>query len=117
MHRFTTKATRRDDRKSFTKWLYLLLPILVVIFWYILTSVDNSTIDRQKESLENALNRDILHCYAVEGFYPPSLDYLKEHYGLRYDEELFMVDYQPIASNLRPDVTILVHDHNAGGGR
>ena len=108
MHRFTTKATRRDDRKSMKKWLYLLLPVLLIFFWYLIGSVDRSTVERQEESLRAALNRDILHCYAAEGFYPPSLQYIKDHYGLRYDESLFMVDYQPIASNMRPDVTILL---------
>ena len=60
------------------------------------------------ESLENALNRSITQCYAVEGAYPPSLAYIKEHYGLIYDEELFYVDYQPIGSNIMPDVTIML---------
>ena len=46
-------------------------------------------------------------CYALEGFYPPDLEYLKEHYGLTYDESSFVVEYQPVAGNIRPDVTIL----------
>ena len=63
--------------------------------------------NRQKESLENAITRSITHCYAVEGSYPASLDYLKENYGLTYDEDLFFVDYQTIGSNILPDVTII----------
>ena len=62
---------------------------------------------KQQESLETALARDITHCYAVEGFYPPSLSYMEEHYGLTYDKDLFFVDYQPIGSNIRPDVTVI----------
>lgn len=87
---------------------YLLFPLLIIFFLYGLTSISESTISRQQESLETALNRDIIHCYAVEGFYPPSLNYIEEHYGLVYDKDLFFVDYQPIGSNLRPDVTILL---------
>ena len=34
-------------------------------------------------------------------------DYIKEHYGLIYNEQLFFIDYQPIGSNIMPDVTIL----------
>ena len=87
---------------------YLLLPLLVIFFLYGISSISGSTISRQQESLETALNRDIIHCYAVEGFYPPSLSYIEEHYGLIYDKDLFFVDYQPVGSNLHPNITILL---------
>ena len=35
------------------------------------------------------------------------LSYMEEHYGLTYDKDLFFVDYQPIGSNIRPDVTVI----------
>ena len=92
--------------------LITLLPLaaflaLFVLFYNGLQSVSETTIEKQYESLEIALTRSITQCYAVEGAYPPSLDYIKEHYGLTYDEELFYVDYTPIGSNIMPDVTIL----------
>lgn len=62
---------------------------------------------KQQESLETALSRSIAQCYAVEGMYPPSLNYLKEHYGLTYDESKFLIDYQSIGANLMPEVVIL----------
>lgn len=108
MHRFTTKETKHADRKSRTKLLYLLVPIIIVAFWLLINTVSQTTTDRQKDSLSRALNRDIVHCYAVEGFYPPSLSYIEEHYGLTYDHTHFFVDYQPIGYNIRPDVTIIV---------
>jgi hypothetical protein len=71
------------------------------------TSVDSTTTDEQAKSLETAVRRSIAQCYAVEGTYPPSLDYLKEHYGLIYDTESYYIDYTAIGSNIMPDVTIL----------
>ena len=59
------------------------------------------------ETLEQAVSRGIVHCYAMEGAYPESLQYLKDHYGLIYDEDRFFVDYQVLGSNLIPDVTII----------
>ncbi|WP_318583936.1 hypothetical protein [[Clostridium] scindens] len=53
------------------------------------------------------MTRSITQCYAVEGNYPESLDYLKKSYGLHYDEDKFFVDYQPLGSNIMPDVTII----------
>lgn len=82
--------------------------LLVAVFFYQgILSVSEDTAKRQRESLENALSRSISYCYAMEGRYPESLDYLKENYGITYDESRFFVDYRITGSNLMPDVTIL----------
>lgn len=88
--------------------IYIVCPILLIIFILSLSSIHTSTLEKQQESLETALTRDITHCYAVEGYYPPSLNYIEEHYGLTYDKDLFFVDYQPIASNIHPNVTVIL---------
>ena len=46
-------------------------------------------------------------CYASEGFYPPDVAYMQEHYGLRYNADLYTVRYVRFASNLMPDITVL----------
>jgi len=81
--------------------------ILLLLFLYGINTVSTTTKDKQRESLETAINRNIIHCYAVEGTYPPSLAYMEEHYGLTYDKDLFFVDYQAIGANILPDVTII----------
>lgn len=77
------------------------------LFFQGILSVSDSTKKRQRESLENAITRSVTYCYTVEGAYPESLAYLKENYGLTYDEDLFFVDYRIIGSNILPDVTII----------
>ena len=85
-----------------------LLPFLIAALFVVsIRSFGTYTADKQLESLENALHRDIIQCYAIEGIYPPSLTYLEEHYGLTYDETRFFIDYHQVAGNLYPDVTIL----------
>lgn len=74
---------------------------------YGMAQVQKDTNERQILSLNNAINRSVLQCYAVEGTYPPSLEYIKEHYGLYYDEDDFFVDYQSIGSNIMPDITVI----------
>ena len=81
--------------------------VLFALFLYGVSSVGRTTVDRQEESLRTAMRRNITHCYAVEGFYPPSLEYIETHYGLTYDKDRFFVDYQPIGSNIVPNVTII----------
>lgn len=60
-----------------------------------------------KQQLEEALRRRAVSCYALEGFYPPSVDYMREHYALQYDEDAYTIRYEVIASNLMPDITVL----------
>jgi hypothetical protein len=75
-----------------------------------LTHISNDNSRYSQEALTGALRRDIAQCYAVEGFYPPNLDYLKDHYGLVYDESVFFIDYSTFGSNVYPDVTVLNTD-------
>ena len=64
--------------------------------------------DRERvKQLDDALHRAVAACYASEGAYPPSLDYIVEKYGVRIDEELFDVIYRVEASNLMPEITII----------
>ncbi len=101
------KIMRKGEILGHIHLSYLAFVGLLVAFLFGITSVNRTTIEKQQESLQTAIERDVLHCYAVEGFYPPSLDYIKEHYGLVYDEETFFVDYKPVGSNIMPDITIL----------
>lgn len=57
--------------------------------------------------LEEAVRRSAVSCFAAEGFYPPSVAYMVEHYALRYDEKTYTVRYEVFASNLMPEITVL----------
>ncbi|MCR5557920.1 MAG: hypothetical protein K6F75_10220 [Butyrivibrio sp.] len=81
---------------------------IIVLFFLAVDAMGKSSISKEQESLENALSRDIVQCYAIEGRYPPNLEYLEQHYGLTYDKSTFFVDYMPIAGNLYPDVTVIL---------
>ncbi len=59
---------------------------------------------------EEAVRRAAVTCYALEGAYPESYAYLKEHYGLAINESLYHVDYTIFASNLMPDITVVELD-------
>ena len=59
------------------------LPIIVFLvvlggFLYGISSISSTAAGEEKRNLENALERDIIHCYAVEGIYPPTLTYIEE---------------------------------------
>ena len=87
----------------------LLLPILAAVILYFSSAVSN--IDdgmgiEGKKQLEDTLRRTAAACYAAEGVYPPSVEYMTEHYGIKIDDR-YTVMYDVIASNLMPDITVL----------
>lgn len=99
----------RRQSRSVPKFLFSLCAFLLILLLFMqgISSLSDSTARRQKESLEDAIMHDITYCYTIEGTYPESLEYLKENYGLTYDEDLFFVDYRVSGSNILPDVTII----------
>lgn len=88
-----------------------LLPLLVIaallIFLTSLSNLEQGRSAEGKRQLEDALRQASVACYAVEGIYPPDLDYLREHYGIQIDETRYTVVYDIFASNLMPDITVL----------
>lgn len=88
----------------------LLLPAMLAVLLLFLSALSNLSGGRRSEGrqqLEEAVRRSAVACYAAEGIYPPSLDYLEEHYGLQVDRTRYTVVYDVFASNLMPDVTVL----------
>lgn len=102
-------------RRKRTVWLPvlrgLLLPVIaaaaLLCFATAVNSLDSGRAEEDLRQLEETVRRSCVACYAAEGVYPPSLDYLKEHYGLQIDEERYTVKYSAFAENLMPDITVL----------
>jgi len=57
--------------------------------------------------LEDSIRRAVIICYAVEGRYPASVEYIEEHYGIHIDRTKYVVHYSVFASNLLPDITVI----------
>lgn len=106
MNRF---ESRRSSFFALFRSAVFALFFIVLIFLFVIAvnTVDQSATAKQQQSLENAISRCITQCYAIEGTYPPSLEYMKQHYGLTYDDHTFFVDYQTYGSNIMPDVTVI----------
>ena len=88
------------------------LPVIVLImvlavFVYAVNSMSESTLARQKDSLETAVHDSVVYCYAMEGSYPDDIEYLEENYGLSYDHDKFFVGYRLQGANIMPDITII----------
>ena len=81
--------------------------VVVVFFAAALTSLDSGREAASMRQLEDALRRGCVACFAAEGVYPPTLNYLKNNYGVQIDERKYAVFYDIYAENLMPDITVL----------
>lgn len=109
-HRFITQPQTSYLRNILIS--LLLFACIFAAFWSGVSSMQKKVDNEGLQTLQNAITRSITRCYAEEGSYPESLDYLKENYGLYYDENKYFVAYQPLGANIMPDVTIF----QKGGG-
>ena len=66
--------------------------------------------NQQAESLkqlERSIRKATMTCYATEGVYPPTIQYLKDNYGIQVDESRFVVFYEIFGENMMPDITVM----------
>ncbi|MCR4739832.1 MAG: hypothetical protein K5886_06175 [Lachnospiraceae bacterium] len=96
-------------KRIFTSANLSILIFLLIIGLFVagVNMISNTSVNNERSMLENAINKDIVHCYAIEGIYPPSLKYIEDHYGLTYDHEKYLISYESIGSNIMPTVMIV----------
>lgn len=97
-------------QKKSRPWFSILAAVVVlaVLLWFFtaLGNLNRGSGEEGRQQLEAALRRSAVACYAAEGIYPPTLDYLTEHYGVQIEDK-YIVFYEIFASNLMPDITVL----------
>jgi len=106
MNRFKKADFKKRIINSFTISVIIFVAV-IVLFVFGISSISNSSVVNDKEILTEAIERDIVHCYCVEGMYPPSVKYMQEHYGLTYDSDKYIIDYEYIGANIMPKFMII----------
>ena len=79
---------------------------LIVGFVALVGSLTASAGGQESQLVYDAVKNAALTCYAVEGTYPETLDYLRENYSLAYNTDRFVVDYEAFASNVMPIINV-----------
>ncbi len=62
--------------------------------------------ERGAEATREAIERAAVLCYATEGFYPPGLSYIEEHYNVKVNRDKYVVWYDVFAYNVRPSIRV-----------
>lgn len=77
------------------------------MFFVVVRGADIKSRGEEKRIADESLRRAAVTCYALEGRYPESYEYIKENYGVRIDERRFTVVYEIFAQNIMPRITLI----------
>jgi len=98
---------RRISYKSLGTLISILISLVIILM------VGSSLLRLSRQSREaglqvasDALERAVMQCYALEGAYPPSLQYLSDNYGLIVDQNKYVYLYEPVAGNIHPIIGV-----------
>ncbi len=79
---------------------------LIVALWVGFGFITNQAKEQGAQTLRDSIIDASMQCFAIEGYYPPSLEYLQENYGLSVNEDDYLVVYVAFASNVPPTVDV-----------
>jgi len=97
-------------KRDFSGWIpFLFIAVMVIIALYSVLTMDkvvswNS--DAQAARIKEAIEMACVQCYAIEGSYPPDLEYLRDNYGIVLDHDRYYYYYEVFASNVMPVVEV-----------
>lgn len=69
-------------------------------------NLNNAQNTEDFKRVEANLASSIIACYSIEGSYPESLEYLRNNYGLYFNEDLYQIHYRFLGDNLMPEFKV-----------
>jgi hypothetical protein len=106
---FTEKPRRPAARFFASRWLWMLVFVVVIFFAMSVTTggLSGQLTNSQAEYIENTIRRSSVQCFALEGRFPPSLQYLEQNYNLQIDSSRYGVYYEYVDANHPPQIRII----------
>ena len=105
------KSMKRFFKYSITLLLLALIACALLLFSRGISNLENGKEKEDKRQLEEIITRAVVSCYSIEGAYPNSVEYVIEHYGIQYNKDDYIIQYEFYASNLMPEITVLERAH------
>lgn len=81
--------------------------LLALLLFFAAVSSASDHAYRGGAQLKQAIVRATATCYAIEGRYPPNLQYIVDNYGVYIDPGRYTVVYDSFAQNLMPEITVV----------
>ena len=87
--------------------LGIILFVVCFIFFYVaIANVSSDVDENEAQTLKKAIDKAITTCYAIEGTYPESIEYIEKNYGVVIDYDKYAVVYDLLGANIKPNVII-----------
>ena len=105
MKNFVNVKARRAERQGLLRSVLFVISISAVLvagIFYISNMGNEQGIKLTRE----AAVRTAVECYAIEGIYPPNVQYMEDNYNLRYDKTKYYIHYDAFASNIMPTIEV-----------
>lgn len=83
--------------------------IIGFLFFYMvnsMTTYSGGQSERQMTSVEAIIDKALVQCYALEGGYPTTIEYI-ENYGVILNHDKYIYFYEWYGSNLKPEVKVI----------
>ena len=104
-HEITTEKRSRRRRNRVIVAVIIIAIVVAAVFAFL--SVSISMREQAAASIRDSILDAAKQCAAIEGSYPPSVKYLEDNYGLRVNENDYIITYDVFASNIMPTVLVL----------
>ena len=85
----------------------LLFAVIIAVFTGGLKQASAAQGGEALRVAEDSLRRAVVSCYAIEGSYPESYNYVRDNYDVSIDDNKYAVYYEIFASNIMPNITIV----------
>lgn len=105
MKNFVNVKAGRVERRGILKSLLFVVIISAILIAGIFYISDMGSEQGIKLTREAAV-RTAVECYAIEGIYPPNVQYMEDNYNLSYDKTKYYIHYDAFASNIMPTIEV-----------
>lgn len=103
-HQLTAESQRARRRRLVCALVAAAASLAVVAL--LVVAAQASAREQGAASVRDAILEAAKQCCAVEGSYPATYQYLEDHYGLRVNDDDYVVTYESFASNVMPSVVV-----------
>ena len=76
-------SDKRSNKRPLVLIAILLIIISLMVLFLVFKDSGRDLSDESAMAIRDAVRKEALQCYVVEGVYPPDLDYLENNYGLK----------------------------------
>lgn len=105
MKNFTDLKGKRERRNVLlTNLLFAILVSLCLYFG--VSYIGNMGNEQGIKLTREAVLRNVVECYSIEGIYPPNVKYIEDNYNFTYDKTKYYIHYDAFASNIMPTIEV-----------